>query len=211
MLKLENIAYKAEQKTIFHDFSHTFPSDSITPIVGPSGCGKTTLIRIAAGLLRPMAGRISLHVGGQAMPITKPSRHILVMNQTYTNFPWVSCLENVLFSLRFQGGRTPELENRAADILRLVGLGDYLELYPSSLSGGMKQRLALARVLFSSAPVIVMDEPLSALDRTTRANMQNCLLEYQAHTGNTLIVITHDTDEAELLKRNAPILTLKRG
>ena len=211
MLNLEEISYKAEKKTIFHKFSYTFPSNSITPIVGPSGCGKTTLIRIAAGLLKPLGGTVSLQLDEQTRTITGPSEHILVMNQTYTNFPWVNCLENVLFSLRFTGGRTQESEQKAADILAQVGLGNYLSHYPASLSGGMKQRLALARVLFSSAPVIVMDEPLSALDRTTRTKMQQSLLEYQAAKGNTILVITHDTDEAELLKKNAPILTLKRG
>ena len=209
-LILQNISFTRNNSTIFDNFNYTFPDSSITPIVGPSGCGKTTLINIIAGLLTFNSGKVIIKTSTDENIIKQPSKNILVMNQTYTNFPWKTCLENTLFHFNFYGHQTLEDEKKASDILESVGLGKYINEYPGNLSGGMKQRLALSRVLFSDAPIIVMDEPLSALDETTRKNMQQLLIDYQKKTKNILIIITHDLHEAEILKYNNEILTLSR-
>ena len=220
-ITLSNICYAINKKTIFSQFNHTFGHDSIVPIVGPSGCGKSTLLNITSGLLRPEQGIVQFEMrlqtedsGGVRVvstPVTGPSSEIMVMNQTYTNFPWVSCFENTLFQYRFSGKRTKEAEQEAVEVLHKVGLGNYVDRYPDSLSGGMKQRLALARVFCAKAPVVMMDEPLSALDDKTRTAMQKLLLEHQAATKCTMVIITHNLDEAEVLKCNADILTLPKG
>ncbi|MCL2591133.1 MAG: ATP-binding cassette domain-containing protein [Betaproteobacteria bacterium] len=233
---LNNISYHIDGKTIFDNFNYTFPYNSITPLIGKSGSGKTTLIRIASGLLNPSDGKVIFEtfispltnpVNGSnrendqnketnlrkvQVEIKNPSREIMVMNQTYTSFPWMNCLENVLVHHRFLDQRhTKENEQEALAILKEVGLDDYAYKMPSDLSGGMKQRLALARVLYVKAPVVMMDEPLSALDKVTRTEMQRLLLQHQEQTKCTMVIITHDNEEAEILRRNSSILNLTPG
>jgi ABC-type nitrate/sulfonate/bicarbonate transport system ATPase subunit len=118
-----------------------------------------------------------------------------MMHQRYTNFDWLSCLDNVLIAERKRKGRR-ELKNEAIEVLKKVGLGDYLDRYPTELSGGMQQRLALARVLFAKPKVLLMDEPLSALDDTTREKMQQLILDCHKETQNTILMVTHSVDEA---------------
>lgn len=231
-IHLSNISFKFESKAIFEDFNHCFVHDSITPLIGKSGSGKSTLVRIASGLLKPTAGNVIYETfvepkapeAEQTVDMTRqsgegvqkarieikaPSREIMVMNQTYTSFPWMNCLRNVLAHHMFQKGRpNPENEQEALDILDRVGLNEYARKMPSELSGGMRQRLALARVLYVKAPVVMMDEPLSALDKSTRVEMQKLLLDHQERTKCTMVIITHDNHEAEILKRNSEILNL---
>jgi NitT/TauT family transport system ATP-binding protein len=228
-IHLSNIDFKFESKTIFEDFNHCFAHNSITPLIGKSGSGKSTLIRISSGLLKPTAGNViyetfvepnasgtgqaeNMSVQKARVEIKAPSREIMVMNQTYTSFPWMNCLRNVLAHHMFQKGR-PDWQNEqeALEILDRVGLHEYARKMPSDLSGGMRQRLALARVLYVKAPVVMMDEPLSALDKSTRAEMQKLLLDHQERTGCTMVIITHDNHEAEILKRNSEILNLTPG
>ena len=118
-----------------------------------------------------------------------------MMHQRYTNFDWLSCLDNVLIAERKRKGRR-ELKDEAIEVLKRVGLDDYLDRYPTELSGGMQQRLALARVLFAKPKVLLMDEPLSALDDTTREKMQQLILDCHKETQNTILMVTHSVDEA---------------
>jgi NitT/TauT family transport system ATP-binding protein len=227
-IHLSNIGFKFENKTIFEDFNHCFTHNSITPLIGKSGSGKSTLIRISSGLLKPTAGNVIYEafvepkatgteqtgdgVQKARIEIKAPSREIMVMNQTYTSFPWMNCLRNVLAHHMFQKDRpTWQNEQEALEILDRVGLHEYARKMPSDLSGGMRQRLALARVLYVKAPVVMMDEPLSALDKSTRIEMQKLLLDHQERTRCTMVIITHDNHEAEILKRNSEILNLTPG
>lgn len=192
MIKVNGISLKFEEKVIFDNFNTEFDDNSIYCILGKSGCGKTTLLRIIAGLQKPDKG-IALY--GESK-ITKPNSDIFMMHQNYTNFPWKNCLENVLFPIKLKRKVTQDDVKEALELLHKVGLTGSEEKLPDELSGGMKQRLALARVLMAKPPVILMDEPLSALDDNTRSDMQNLIMQMHKETKNTIIMITHSKDDA---------------
>lgn len=193
MIEVKNLTMKYGKNTIFENYNHTFPDNSITAIMGESGKGKTTLIRCIAGLNKPTNGEVIVN----GIKITKPSRDIFMMHQHYTNFPWKTCLENVLFPIEINGKITDKDIIEAKNMLKLVGLEQHTDKYPSELSGGMNQRLAFARVLMAKPKVILMDEPMSALDSQTRKDMQDILLASHKMLKNTIILITHDSSEAK--------------
>ena len=120
-----------------------------------------------------------------------------MMHQNYTSFDWLTCIDNVLIPRKLAGNVTAEDKEDAIVMLKRVGLGDHIHSYPKQLSGGMRQRLALARTIFINPRIILMDEPLSALDSQTRAEMQNLILKLHKDTGNTIIMITHSKEEAD--------------
>lgn len=205
MIELKNIAIKFENKIIFKNFSYTFEDNTIYCLTGASGCGKTTLLRIISGLLKPNRGIVAYN----GLKIKKPVKNIFMMNQGYTNFPWKNCLNNVLFPTKLTTKITEEHKQQAINLLKEVGLGEYIENYPYELSGGMKQRLALARTLMIKPEVILMDEPLGALDPEMREKMQNLILKLHEETKNTIIMITHDPEEAE--KMSNTIIKIEKG
>lgn len=163
-----------------------FDDGKIYGILGKSGCGKSTLLKTIASMIKPISGKV----------VNQNTDQIYMMHQRYTNFNWLSCLDNVLIAERKKRKRK-ELRPQAVDVLNKVGLGEYLDRYPTELSGGMQQRLALARVLFVKPSILLMDEPLSALDDSTRAKMQQLIMDTHKETGNTIIMVTHSVDEAE--------------
>ena len=163
-----------------------FDDGKIYGILGKSGCGKSTLLKTIASMIKPISGEV----------VNQNTDQIYMMHQRYTNFNWLSCLDNVLIAERKKRKRK-ELRPQAVDVLNKVGLGEYLEKYPTELSGGMQQRLALARVLFVKPSILLMDEPLSALDDSTRAKMQQLIMDIHKETGNTIIMVTHSIAEAE--------------
>ena len=163
-----------------------FDDGKIYGILGKSGCGKSTLLKTIASMIKPISGKV----------VKQNTDQIYMMHQRYTNFNWLSCLDNVLIAERKKRKRK-ELRPQAVDVLNKVGLGEYLDRYPTELSGGMQQRLALARVLFVKPSILLMDEPLSALDDSTRAKMQQLIMDTHKETGNTIIMVTHSVDEAE--------------
>jgi ABC-type nitrate/sulfonate/bicarbonate transport system ATPase subunit len=163
-----------------------FDDGKIYGILGKSGCGKSTLLKTIASMIKPISGEV----------VNQNTNQIYMMHQRYTNFNWLSCLDNVLIAERKKRKRK-ELRPRAVDVLNKVGLGEYLDRYPTELSGGMQQRLALARVLFVKPSILLMDEPLSALDDSTRAKMQQLIMDIHKETGNTIIMVTHSIAEAE--------------
>lgn len=163
----------------------TLEDNKVYGILGKSGCGKSTLLRTIAGLNKQMSG--SVVRSDKSVPY--------MMHQRYTNFEWLSCLDNVLIAERSRKKRR-ELRHVATDVLEKVGLGEYLDRYPTELSGGMQQRLALARVLFAKPKILLMDEPLSALDDATRAVMQQLILDCHKETENITLMVTHSVDEA---------------
>ena len=167
----------------------------ITTLIGPSGCGKTTALRIAMGLEQASSGVVA--VDGKIVYGCGYDRGLVFQHAEL--LPWLSALQNVMFGLEMKGVRGGELKDRAMQMLELVGLADCADRRPHQLSGGMKQRVGIARALAIDPKVLLMDEPFGALDAQTREELQAELLDIQHRTGKTIIVVTHDLDEAVLL------------
>ena len=196
MLEIKNLTIKLGGREIFKDFSHTFPDNDIYCITGASGCGKTTLLRTIGGLLKPTRGTVLMH----GKKVIKPNRDAAIVFQRYDNFPWLNTMDNALFAVKMQRKVNQEDRRIAKLTLERFGLSDALDKYPRELSGGMNQRLAMAAVIMQNPPVLLMDEPLSALDPENRANLQDFLLEL--NDGSRLIIIvTHSDEEAEKLSK----------
>ncbi len=176
-------------------------------LVGPSGCGKSTLLDLLAGLSLPTSGRVLI----DGKPITGPARDRGVVFQQYALFPWLSALDNVAFGLEVAGLGRRERREKAAQYLELVGLSDFANRYPHELSGGMKQRVAIARSLAYEPQVLLMDEPFAALDAQTREMLQEELVEIWQRTGKTIVFITHGIDEAVVLGQRVAVMTTRPG
>lgn len=172
-------------------------------LLGPSGCGKSTILRALAGLLTPMSGTAS--VDGAA--VTGNASQCAMVFQEDALFPWRTALKNVQYPLRLRGIRGKELRCAAAARLEQVGLGAYLDHLPSQLSGGMRQRVQLARTLACEPRVMLMDEPFGALDAQTRLEMQELLMSVWGTQQMTILFVTHDVDEALLLADRVVLLT----
>ena len=182
----------SRDKPLLKNFNYQFDS-KIYGILGESGCGKTTLLRTIAGLVKPLSGTIS--VNGEL--ITKASKNnIYMMHQNYTSFDWLRCLDNILIAKKVKGRINKCDIDRAKEMMKLVGLENNEDKYPKQLSGGMRQRLALARTLFMNPGIILMDEPLSALDIETRERMQDLIINQHKETTSTIIMVTHSREEA---------------
>ena len=176
-------------------------------LVGPSGCGKSTLLNMIAGFLQPDRGEIT--AGGRM--ILAPGADRGMIFQEPTLFPWLTVRDNVLFGPKAQGARTPAVEREADDLLRIVGLSAFSRHYPHQLSGGMKQRLAIARALINKPGVLLMDEPFGALDAITRGHMQAFLLDIWASHRTTVVFVTHDVEEAVLLADTVVVMSARPG
>ncbi|TIT39959.1 MAG: spermidine/putrescine ABC transporter ATP-binding protein, partial [Mesorhizobium sp.] len=164
-------------------------------LLGPSGCGKTTLLRLIAGFDFPSAGEILLH-GQDIAPLPPFKRPVNTVFQNYALFPHMTVDQNLAFGLEMRKIAKPEMRSRIAKVLDMVQLGGYSERYPNQLSGGQQQRVALARALVIEPKVLLLDEPLSALDFKLRKEMQIELKRLQHETGITFIFVTHDQEEA---------------
>lgn len=175
----------------------------IVVFLGPSGCGKSTILRALAGLLTPLGGEAT--VNGRA--VAGNEAHCAMVFQEDALFPWRSALKNVLFPLQLRGLRGRAAKRAATKYLEQVGLGAYLDHLPSHLSGGMRQRVQLARTLACEPQVMLMDEPFGALDAQTRLDMQQLLISVWRETTMTILFVTHDVDEALLLADRVVLLT----
>jgi NitT/TauT family transport system ATP-binding protein len=173
----------------------SIPRGQFVCIVGKSGGGKSTLIRVLAGLMRPSSGAV--FVDGEV--VTGPSEHRAMVFQEDTVFPWLRVQDNVEFGLRAKRLPRPDRESRARSWLGAVGLAEAANSWPRELSGGMRKRVALATVFATGAGILMMDEPFGALDFVTRATLQGVLLEMWSRTGNTIVFVTHDIEEALVL------------
>ncbi|KPQ36302.1 MAG: NitT/TauT family transport system ATP-binding protein [Phormidesmis priestleyi Ana] len=171
-------------------------------IVGPSGCGKSTLLSIAAGLTRATAGEIL--VDGTQVPGPGADRGMVF--QHYTLFPWLSVADNVAFGLKIKGMPKAEQKHKVAYYLDIVGLSNQAKAYPKALSGGMKQRVAIARALANDPEVLLMDEPFGALDSQTKEQLQAFFHDLWAKTHITVLMITHDVEEAIFLSQRVFIM-----
>ncbi len=176
-------------------------------VIGPSGCGKSTLIRMVAGLDQPTSGRMLLD--GKEVSGPCPDRGMVF--QGYTLFPWLTVTENVMFGLRMEGKGKNDARAEALQWINLVGLARFKDAYPVQLSGGMKQRTAIARALANNPRILLMDEPFGALDAQTRLQMQTHLLEIWRNVDVTILFITHDLDEAVLLADRILVLKANPG
>jgi NitT/TauT family transport system ATP-binding protein len=164
-------------------------------ILGRSGCGKSTLLKILAGFMEPTAG--SIRIGDR--PVRSPGRDRCVVFQEDALFPWLTVFENVAFGLRMSGMGKKSIRKEVERFLSLVGLNGFRDYLPREISGGMKQRVALARVLIIKPQVLLMDEPFASLDAQTREEMQNLLLDLWKNLSHTILFVTHDVHEAVIL------------
>lgn len=177
---------------LLKEFTAKF-DNKIYGILGESGCGKTTLLRTIAGLTKPLSGEVLI----DDKKVNKPyNNDVFMMHQNYTSFDWKTCLGNVLIAKDIKGDITEQDIKMAKEMLGKVHLIEHMDKYPKQLSGGMRQRLALARTLFMKPKILLMDEPLSALDNATRIDMQNLIMNMHKETNNTIIMVTHSKDEA---------------
>ncbi|MFC8096777.1 ABC transporter ATP-binding protein [Streptomyces sp. NPDC057301] len=176
-------------------------------VVGPSGCGKSTLMGMAAGLVEPTSGETL--VNGE--PVTGPGPERGVIFQQYALFPWLTVRKNVEFGLRLTDLSAPEVRSRAARAIDLVGLTDFADVLPKALSGGMKQRCAIARAYAVDPQVLLMDEPFGALDALTRVQLQDQLLDTWSKDQRTVMFITHDVDEAVYLASRVIVMAARPG
>jgi NitT/TauT family transport system ATP-binding protein len=176
-------------------------------LVGPSGCGKSTLLDLLAGLTTPTSGRILL----DGRDVTGPGLDRGIVFQQYALLPWRTALGNIEFGLEATGVPRRERAERARHYLDLVGLAGFESRHPHELSGGMRQRVAIARSLAYDPQVLLMDEPFAALDAQTRESLQDELLRIWARTGKTIVFITHGIDEAVYLGQRVAVLTSRPG
>lgn len=164
-------------------------------ILGPSGCGKTTLLRMIAGLENPTKGKVILN----GEEVKYPAKDRGMVFQAFTSFPWLKVKDNIAFGLRLRRNNPKDVEQIVKYYIKLVELEGFEEFYPKDLSGGMKQRVALARTLVNQPSVLLMDEPFGALDAQTRWQMQEMLLNIRKETMVTIVFVTHDVEEAVFL------------
>jgi ABC-type nitrate/sulfonate/bicarbonate transport system ATPase subunit len=176
-------------------------------LIGASGCGKSTLLRIVAGFEEPTTGQVLVH----GSPITGPGSDRGMVFQDYALFPWMTVRRNIGFGPKQRGLAASEVAGIADEFVKLVGLERFADRYPSQLSGGMKQRVAIARVLANNANVLLMDEPFGALDALTREQLQSELLQIWARTKVTVIFVTHSVEEAVLLADRVLVMSAGPG
>ncbi|MAQ38043.1 MAG: nitrate ABC transporter ATP-binding protein [Thioclava sp.] len=185
----------------------TVERNSICVLLGPSGCGKSTILRMIAGLETPSGGEII--IGGRR--VEGPGRDRGMVFQAYTSFDWLTVRKNVEFGMQINGVPAAERRERAERFINLVGLGKFAEAYPSQLSGGMRQRVAIARTLANDPEVLLMDEPFGALDAETRWLMQELMIDVAEKTNTTMVIVTHDLEEAIFLADKIVFLSSHPG
>lgn len=211
MITLENITksfnHEGQDQVVLQDINLNVNKGEFLCIVGPSGCGKTTLLRMIAGLDFPTSGRIL----EEDIEISGPSIERGYVFQQYSLFPWLNVLENVTFGLELKGMKEDERLQIAREYLKMVGLSRAETSYPRELSGGMKQRVAIARSLVNDPHVLLMDEPFSALDVQTRHKLQEELVRIWKEEQKTIIFVTHNVDEAVFLADRVVVLSRNQG
>ncbi|MGJ4943922.1 ABC transporter ATP-binding protein [Bradyrhizobium sp. HKCCYLS1011] len=199
---------RSQDVVALEDVSLEIKPGRFAVLVGPSGCGKSTLLMMMAGLRQQTSGTIT--VSGAPMPQPDPNR-VGVVFQEPSLFPWLTAEDNVEFPLALRGVPKAERRARAQDALKLVGLDGFGRRHPHELSGGMKQRVSIARGLVQDPPVLLMDEPFAALDEQTRMTMGDELLRIWAATGKTVVFVTHSLTEAVYLADEVIVMSARPG
>ncbi|MBC3954312.1 MULTISPECIES: ABC transporter ATP-binding protein [Pseudomonas] len=194
-VSIENLQKSYASTAVFSDINCSIGKGEFVTLLGPSGCGKSTLLRCIAGLTSVNSGRILLD-GQDLVPLTPQKRNIGMVFQSYALFPNMTVEQNVAFGLRMQKVSTDDSQKRVAEILKLVELQDFAKRYPHQMSGGQCQRVALARSLVTRPRLLLLDEPLSALDARIRKHLREQIRAIQRELGLTTIFVTHDQEEA---------------
>lgn len=176
-------------------------------LLGPSGCGKSTLLNAVAGFVPPSSGDITV----EGRRITSPGPDRGMVFQEYALFPWMTVGQNIAFGLKVQRRDKAEIDTRVAQLLELLHLKDFRDRFPKDLSGGMRQRVAIARVLALDSPILLMDEPFGALDALTRRNLQDELLRIWQAVGKTVLFVTHSIEESIYLADRIIVMTYRPG
>jgi NitT/TauT family transport system ATP-binding protein len=210
-IEIERLTHRYERKgesvIAVADVSLSIEPGEFVSIVGPSGCGKTTLLFSIAGFIRPSQGRILL----DGRPISSPGPDRGVVFQSFALFNWLTVRENIEFGLKTRGDPLDARRSRSSDLLAMVGLSRFADRYPYELSGGMKQRTAIARALATDPDLLLMDEPFGALDAQSRDMMQEELVKIWQLSGKTVLFITHSIDEAIFLSSRVIVFTSRPG
>ena len=204
-----NLTYDGDDGSLVavHDLSFEVAAGESVAFIGPSGCGKSTTLHMVAGLLKPSEGRVL--VGG--VPVDQPRRGTAFIPQDLGLFPWKTVLQNAALGLTIRRVPESEARTRATEALEKVGLSGFERAYPKELSGGMRQRLALARALAMDADILLMDEPLSAIDALLRESLQDTLLDLWLERRHTQMLVTHSIGEAVYLGRRILVFSERPG
>ena len=189
------------------DVNIEIPDQQFVSLLGPSGCGKSTLLNLISGFLKPTSGEVL--VSGRRVEAPGPDRGVVFQDANV--FPWLTCAENVAFGPSLRRQKPADYRDQVDHYLDRVGLLPFRDRLPMDLSGGMRQRLSLARVLINDPPILLMDEPFGALDAQTRIIMQELLLELWERDRKTVVFVTHDIDEALLLADRVYVMTTRPG
>lgn len=196
-----------EQLMVLQNINLQLYAKEFVCLVGSSGCGKSTLLNITAGLVPPSSGQIL--VDGEVVPGPGADRGMVFQN--YTLFPWLSVADNIAFGLKLRHLPKSDIKQQVAYYLDVVGLTKFAKAYPKQLSGGMKQRVAIARALANEPEVLLMDEPFGALDAQTKEQMQQFVLKLWEQTHKTILMITHDIEEAIFLSERIYVMSSHPG
>jgi NitT/TauT family transport system ATP-binding protein len=200
---------RPDEVTALSDVDLIVGAGEFVSLIGPSGCGKSTLLRLIADLIAPTAGTIS--VAGETAAAARRKQGYGIAFQQAGLFEWRTVLRNVELPLELRGMSRAARQERALEMLELVGLSDFTTHYPAQLSGGMQQRVAIARALAVSPPLLLMDEPFGALDEMTRERLQSELLSICAKTGTSTVFVTHSISEAVFLSNRVVVMSPRPG
>ena len=206
-LMVNNLSKRFGEKLILDRLSLSMQSGEFMALVGSSGSGKSTILRLIAGLEHPSSGSISV----DGKPVSSPGPDRGMVFQKYSLYPWLNAAENVAFGMRLQRMKPTEIRERTAYFLEVVGLSEAADKLPRELSGGMQQRVAIARALATNPSILLLDEPFGALDLQIRESMQDFLLKLWQRTGLTVLLITHDVEEALVLAQRVHVLAPNPG
>ena len=206
-LLIQNLSKSFGEKAVLEDINFSMQSGEFVTFVGSSGCGKSTLLRLIAGLDQQSSGIINVN----GAPVEGPGPDRGMVFQKYSLYPWLNAADNVAFGMRLQGMTSTDVRDRTAYFLEVVGLQDSATKLPRELSGGMQQRVAIARALATNPSVLLLDEPFGALDLQIRETMQDFPLKLWERTGLTVLLITHDVEEALVLAQRVHVLAPSPG
>jgi NitT/TauT family transport system ATP-binding protein len=204
-----NKVFKTDSREVIalKDINLQIPQGQFVCLLGPSGCGKSTLLNAIAGFSLPSSGEIT--ADGQLITGPGPERGMVF--QEYALFPWMTVEKNIAFGLEVKGMAKAEIEARVSQLLGMLSLSDFRHRFPKDLSGGMRQRVAIARVLALDSPIMLMDEPFGALDALTRRNLQDELLRIWSELKKTIIFVTHSIEEAIYMADRIIVMTYRPG
>jgi NitT/TauT family transport system ATP-binding protein len=204
-----NKVFSSDRRQIvaLQDIDLAIPAGQFTCLLGPSGCGKSTLLNAVAGFSNPTSGSITV----DGAPVLGPGPERGMVFQEYALFPWMTVEKNVAFGLEIKGLAKARIEGTVEKLLHMLSLLEFRTRYPKDLSGGMRQRVAIARVLALDAPIMLMDEPFGALDALTRRNLQDELLRIWTETRKTILFVTHSIEEAIYLADRIVVMTYRPG